>query len=384
MRRDWGVTLAVAALVVLSGCGALGGATGTPATEQGDTPAPTGAESGAPTESEGGPSTATAAPTATASTPFATLTPAARPTPGAGQSLPPGVHADGSVNETALAVAHFAAANVSGWRLAHRNGEDRQLLYSAGGASYERDEQGVAWFRDGVLVSNRTLVGAPYEMESAFNTSAGPSRPTGGIRLALGIRLGTSNYVWNGTTERDGRRLHELRMTGPKGIGDSLGHYTGRLLVDESGRIHRLTGEVGDNESVADTYDFDYEWGVEAVPRPPWLDRIPRGIVEKTPDGTALNVTLTGSVAVPAGTELELRHNGTRRTVTLDDALAPGESLYVGLRADDTERAVAVGREPPSGPELVDLRGKQTRLSGTATVDGREVDLSFTVGWIDF
>ena len=298
--------------------------------------------------------------------------------------MPPGVRADGGVNETALLIAHFEATNGSGWRLDHRNGNDTQVVYSAGGEQYRRDDRGAAWYTDGLLVTNRTLLGAPYEMESARNTTAMPSRPTGGITLALGVRMYTSNYRAVGTTEVAGRTLYELRMAGTKDAGASLGHYTGRMLVDESGRIHRLTGEIGDNESVADTYDFDYEWGVDAVPRPPWLDRIPRGVVEKTPDGTALNVTLTGSAALPAGTELAFRHNGTRRTVTLDDALAPGESLYVGLRTDGDERTVAVGREPLDGGGLLDLQGRQTRLSGTTTVEGSEVDLSFVVGWHDF
>ncbi|QLH80356.1 hypothetical protein [Halosimplex pelagicum] len=384
MRRDWGVTLVVAALVVLSGCGALGGGTATPAGGDAPTTGSTDAPTPGASADDGGSTDAETATGAGTETSFPTLTPVARATPGGGQSLPPGVNADGSVNETALVVAHFEAANATGWRLAHRNGNDTQVLYSAGAASYERDEQGVAWFRDGVLVSNRTLIGAPYEMDSTFNTSMGSTRPTDGIRLALGIRLGTSNYVWNGTTEHEGRTLHALRMTGPKGLGDSLDHYTGRLLVDDSGRIHRLTGEVGENESVAQAYNFDYEWGVDSVPRPPWFDRVPRGVVEKTPDGTALNVTLTGGPAVPADTELTFRHDGTRRTVTLAAPLEPGESLYVGLRTEDGERAVAASREPLDGAGLVDLSGSQTRLSGTATVEGSEVDLRFTAGRLDF
>ncbi len=367
------MTLAAAALVVLSGCGALGGGTAAPG-ERTATDAPGTGDGGGT-----GSASAASTPDPTA-TPFSTLTPAARATPEEGESLPPGVREDGSVNETALLIAHFEATNRSGWRLAHRNGNDTQVIYSADGEQYRRDDRGVDWYTEGVLVTNRTLLGAPYEMESASNTTAMPSRPTGGIVLALGVRMATSNYRAVGTTESGGRTLYELRMTGTKEAAGT-GHYTGRMLVDDAGRIHRLTGEVGDNESVADTYDFDYEWGVDAVPRPPWLDRIPRGVVEKTPDGTALNVTLTGEAPIPAGTELTVRHNRTGRPVTLDGALEPGESLYVGLRGGGDERSVAVGREPPTGGDLIDLRGGQTRLAGTVTVDGDEVDLSFAAGW---
>ncbi|WP_436928499.1 hypothetical protein [Halosimplex halobium] len=396
MRRDWWVTLAAAALVVLSGCAALGGGTATPGAD-----APTDSPVATPTATQGESTTndagtatggAGAAGTdragvdsaeSTATGTQSTHTPGTRATPGEGQSLPPGVRADGTVNETALLVAHFEAVAASGWRLHHRNGDDSQVVYSVDGEQYERDDRGAAWYSGGVLVTNRTLVGPPYEMESASNTTTGAIGPTSGISLALSVRMATSDYAWTGTTASDGRTLHELRMTGPKGAGASLGHYTGRLLVDDVGRIHRLTGEVGDNESVADTYDFDYEWGVDRAPRPPWLDRVPRGVVEKTPDGTALNVTLTGGAAVPAGTEFEFTHNLTTRTVTLDERLEPGESLYVGLRERDGDRSAVTARQPFDGEGLVDLRGQRTGLSGTATVDGVGVDLSFTVGRLD-
>jgi len=93
---------------------------------------------------------------------------------------------------------------------------------------------------------------------------------------------------------------------------------------------------------------------------------------------------MTGGAPVHAGTEFEFRHNETESTVTLDDSLDPGESLFVGIRETDGERSVAVSRTPLEGDDLVGLRGKQTALSGTATVDGVEVELSFTVGRIDF
>ncbi|WP_415379227.1 hypothetical protein [Halosimplex sp. TS25] len=404
MRRDWGMTLVVAAVVVLSGCAAIGGGTGTPdatATERTEgTASTTPADDSAATEGQadgdgtpdatetGGPTTtgpaATAEPTTPeptpTETPMPTLTPEALATPSDGESLPPGVGANGRVNETALLVAHLEAINSSGWRLDHRNGNDTRVTYRVGGTSYERTAEGVTWYRDGTTVTNRTFFGSSYEMTATHNTTTGLSDPAGTVVFALAVRLSTGNYEWTGTTDVDGRTLHELRMTGTSGGGSTLDHYTGRMLVDDSGRIHRLHGEVGENESVADAYEYDYEWGVETVPRPPWFDGVPRGVVEKTPGGTALNVTMTGGPAVPAGAEFEFSHNGTAETVTLDDPLEPGESLYVGLREEGGERSVTVSREPLDGEGL---RGKQTDLSGTVTVGGTEIDLSFTAGQWD-
>lgn len=223
-------------------------------------------------------------------TPLPTVTPMERQTPGDGQSLPPGVHADGTVNETRVLVAHLEAANESGWRLRHRNGNDTSVLVHADGTSYERRSDGVTWYRDGVTVTNRTYFGPAYRMSARHDTTTGLDDPTGAITFALAVRLSTGTYRWAGTTDADGRTLHELRMTGAQSGGSTLGHYTGRLLVDDDGRIHHLAGEVGENESVADGYEYDYEWGVETVPRPEWFDTVPRGVTEKTADGTALNV----------------------------------------------------------------------------------------------
>ncbi|MFC7141169.1 hypothetical protein ACFQMA_15195 [Halosimplex aquaticum] len=403
MRRDWGMTLVVAALVVLSGCAAIGGGTGTPdatateRTEQSGDGAPTdnptatdgqaadsGDGSADGTEATGPTPTTepTTGPTAT-QTPMPTLTPEALATPSDGTSLPPGIGANGRVNETALLVAHLEAANSSGWRLDHRNGNDTRVNYHADGVSYARTAEGVTWYSDGVAVTNRTYFGPPYEMSATHNASAGRGDPTGTVVFALAVRLSTGNYEWTGTTDVDGRTLHELQMTGTSSAGSTLDHYTGRMLVDDSGRIHRLVGEVGENESAADTYDYDYEWGVETVPRPSWFDSVPRGVAEKTPNGTALNVTMTGGPAVPADAEFRFTHNGTTETVTLDEPLEPGDSLYVGLREGEGDQSVVVAREPLDGEGLRDLRGKQTDLSGTVTVDGTEVDLSFTVGQWD-
>lgn len=409
MRRERWVAVLVLGVVVLPGCSAFGGAPATPAdtaTAQGAAPpthestptadsrgVATSTTEGADGDAETAGSSATAAPEETAApdgtatpelTPMATLTPAALPTPSDGQSLPPGVHADGRVNETRVLVAHVAAANASNWRLRHTNGDSENRFYSVGQTKYRRDSEGVTWYRDGLTVTNRTYFGAPYEMRATHNTTLGVSDPTGTITLALAIRLSTSSYRWAGTTEVAGDRLHELRMTGPKGAGSTLGHYTGRLLLDERGRVHHLSGEVGENESVAAAYEYDYDWGVEAVPKPPWFDSVPRGVTEKTPDGTAVNVTMTGGPAVPAGSEFTVEHNGTEATVALDAALHPGESVFVGIREGEGERTVTVSREPPAGEDLVDLRGTRTRLSGTVTVDGVDVDLSFTVGQVDF
>ncbi|MFB6150924.1 MAG: hypothetical protein ABEJ40_03870 [Haloarculaceae archaeon] len=386
-----GGTILVTVLVVLSGCGGLGGGgTATPADQTPATDA-TGVQApeNAPTGTSSGKETSRSTPTATetpGSTPTATETPTPTPaattpapkTPDADASLPPGVRGNGTVNETRLLAAHLAAANRSGWALTHRNGDRTTVAYVAGNESYVHTPDGVTWSRGNATVTNASVFDGAYETSFSRNTTLGGSTGTTPVLFALAVRLGTAEYEWAGTRPVDGTTLHELVMTGTSGFGGKLGRYTGRLLVDDRGRIHRLRGEVGENRSVAETYEFDFSYPVETVPKPAWFDRVPRVTAAKVDGGRALRLTVTGGPALPAGAEFAFSHNGTRRSVTLDEPLGPGESLYLGLRGPDRE--LVRSRDLPAGDSLVDLDGSQTRLDGTVTVDGTEISVGVRIG----
>mgnify|MGYP000347921683 CR=1 FL=1 len=385
----------VALLFVGAGCaGITGDGAETPATETGTAAATT--ETATVTEQ---PANVTATVTtaterteapemATERTATATGTPASdeqfdRPIPGSELSLPSGVNSDGTVNETALLLAHFQAANESGWSLVHQNGERVTESASANGTEYSSDESGVHWQRGNTSVSNQTVFDARYETSYAENTTFGSSlAPSAAARFALAIRLESGEYVWNGTTTRDGTTLHELVMLGATGLGTSVDYYTGRMLVDERGRIHLLEGEIGDNESAADPYRYDYTYGVDSVPKPAWFDSVPRLSAEKVDGDRLLAVTVSDGAAIPAGATFEFSHNSSEYDVTLDSDLEPGETLYLGLDADDD--TVVQARDRPAATTFVDMGSRSSRLTGTVTIDGTAVSVSVSIDPVQF
>jgi len=298
--------------------------------------------------------------------------------------MPPGVADNGSVNETKLQKTHVAAANGTTVKVTHRNGDRRTVAYRGPNASFVRDEDGATYAMGPVSVSNETFGGADYEFDFARNSSFDFGDATAPVRFARNVRLGTAEYEHAGTRTVDGTDLHELELVDTTSLGNALGHYTGTILVDEQGRIHSLSGEVGENKSVADEYEFTYDWGVETVPEPSWLDSVPRGEARKTASGTAFAFELTGGPSVPAGTELTFAHDGETHRMTLNESLAPGETLALGLRDANDGRTLAVSRGSLDGAALVDLRGKRTQLSGTVTLDdGTTVSVTVSIGYID-
>jgi len=303
--------------------------------------------------------------------------------------VPPGVAENGSVNETALLAAHSEATNGSTVRIAHRNGERRTVAYRGPNGTYTRDDAGATWTGGGKQVSNDTVGGADYEFDYDRNTSTGASTGASTVQFGLAVRLGTAEYEHATTRTVDGTDLHELELAEASGFGEQVGHYTGTMLVDERGRIHRLSGEIGDNETVADAYEYRFDWRVDSVPDPSWLDAVPRGEARKVDSGTVFAVESTGSATIPAGTELEFSHDGDRHSLVLNESLAPGETLALGLResgtgnADDgtAERTLVVSRDSLDGADLVDLRGERTQLHGTVTTgDGATVSVTLAVG----
>lgn len=292
--------------------------------------------------------------------------------------LPPGVADDGSVNESALFAAHSAAANETTVRLRAQVDEGQRVVYRRNRTAYASGREGVT-FTDGRLTAtNATAGGTDYRVTYSRNTSIdGPSAGSAAL-TAFAMQLRFLEYEHAGTRTVNGTDRHELS------VSRSAAYATGTMLVDERGRIHSLTGELGANESAASPYDYQFTWDVGEVPRPAWLDAVPRGTAAKTANGTTFAVALTDGPALPAGTELEFSHDGRSYPVTLNESLAPGDTLALGLRGTDGEGALVVGRDALADASLADLRGTRTSLRGTVTLpDGTTVALSFAVGSLD-
>lgn len=384
MWRESALSVLVAALVVFSGCSAFTGGTPTrttaePATDDG----------------VGTPTRTTAEPATDDGVGTAARTPDSGPDPG-NRSLPPGVSQDGTVNETKLVSAHLAALSESSWELRHREGNvSRHVYYDDGTYLVEGWNGDVMWVDGDLTVTRRA---------GAVFVAVGPDgvlyHPHSAVRVGTDMRLsGDLRYwtlEWTNTTTDDGTPVYELVVT------NSSESATGTLYVDSNGRIHRFVGVAGDNESTATRFTYEYEWG-QAVPEPPWVDTAPRGTVSLTDGGRALNATLTGGPAIPAGTELNVSYDDPDRLIcpfdaaggtpdypalehssdttasfVLEESLEPGESLYVGVRKSNG--SVVVSREPLTDADLVDLRIGRTALRGSASIGGRRVNLSFVVG----
>lgn len=295
--------------------------------------------------------------------------------------LPAAVADDGTVNETKLFQTHRASMNETTVRVEHRNGEDTSVLFVGDGATYALEDRSVTWRRGPLEVTNDTL-DTEYSVTYAENRTI-DTRPSETVMFGLSVRLSSAEYEHAGTRTENGTRLHELELVEKAGLGKALGHYTGRMLVDEQGRVHRLAGEVGENESVADRYRYAFDWDVETVPEPAWIDRVPRGSAERTAGGSVLAVTLTGGRAVPAGETLRFEHGDTGGEVTLDEPFEPGDTLYLGLRESGEDRLV-VSRSPIDGDGFVSLEEGRTTLRGEVTLaDGTTVSLRFAVGSSD-
>ncbi|MUV88929.1 hypothetical protein GJ629_02660 [Halapricum sp. CBA1109] len=300
-------------------------------------------------------------------------------TPGA--DAPSWLAADGTVNESALLSAHLREANESVVGIDQRNGNDSVAIVRGPDATYARDDGGETWTSGSLELRNATPFSADYGV--TFDRQRSSLGGASAVAFGLSVRLSTAEYEAVGTTTRDGERFYELEAVGPKGLGSSLGHYTGTALVDPNGRIHSLSGEVGENESVADAYSYAFDWSVDSVPKPEWTADLPQVDARLGPDNETVVLDHTGGATIPAGSELSVSVRLDERfdgTAELETALETGETLVLGIDDGGDERRVRSGRGSLSG-SLVDLTGSSVTVENDAlSVDGRTVDLRVSVG----
>jgi hypothetical protein len=303
----------------------------------------------------GGPPTAADTATDGAPTTDVATTPTLSGTP-----LPPGVRADGSVNETALARAHAEALNGTAYRWHARSATDG---VTSTNVTVHAGPNGTLVVDDGP-VEYRWSTGAvggtyrPSASESPAYTfaetdvterSAGSG--TGLVSFGLSVRITTGEYRAVGTVDRDGESLIELRATEPGGrYGAALAAYEGTLLVGPDGVVRSASGRVAraDEGNRTTTFEHRVDPSVDAPTPPAWYDRLPRGRLTLTDDGAAATLTLTGGEALPAGTTLELSARGERHRLALDESLAPGETVSLAVVQRGGERRAVLARTPPT------------------------------------
>lgn len=299
--------------------------------------------------------------------------------------LPPGVERSGEANVTVILNETFYAIDGNAVRIDHRNDGSERTVYHGPDGFYSRDGSEVEW-ADRPITSGETtprtlaakglVIEEGYSVEYTRNSTLGVDYG-GTLWTALLLRVGSGTYRYTGEQTRDGQTLHQIELVDTNEFGDVLDYYTATMLVDTDGRIHRLWGAVGDNRSDADEYEYDFDWSVESVPEPSWLDEVPRGTATRTQNKTVLAVTMTHGPPVPAGSTFTVSHGEVDSEITLENPLGPGETFRVAIRQSDKE--VVTAREPLDG-DFLSLQDGRTTLRGTPSVNDKPVYLSFAVG----
>ncbi len=334
----------VAVLVVLAGCGGGGGS-------ETATPGPTSnAPAAGGTTAGGGPTTEPTDPAT--GTPTATATPDPRPD---------WVRADGSVDGTALERRHYAALGAAYRVSVVREGGRNLTLY--GSPDVDRLDVGAApraGYYDAPETSARLDRTATPAYAYEYGTAPRPN--TDAVYGAVlgtypGRYLSVATASYEGPTDEGG---HRLRVTGVDGDPPAPG--TAGELVDLSGTATVGPDGVVRSLSITETVrrpDGSVEERVvtvrtatvEAVPRPDWLDDVPRLRGSFEDDRRTFGVAHAGGPAVANGTTVTLRNgSAVLGTATLNDTLSAGASRSLALVVENgTERLVAVDGTVPAG-----------------------------------
>lgn len=392
MNRAHGAALAVAALLVLAGC--AGSPPGSVAAEDGGTSATDRTEQ--------------------PSTPESTPMPAQNETNVSDDrvELPPGVTLDGVVNASALIEAHREALTRSGYSFVL---ETNLSSTFAGGVEQWAVQNGTvaaglspfrlrtvsrvlfenesasppttvsdAWGNESTVVArtqrgNLTQVQQVDRRVGGFSTGQGGAGPGGGPGMGPGSApsvdaLVTQTAVLE-TVLRSGRfEVTDVRQDGnltlvtltatafddaALGPGRNVTAFEASLLVDEEGRVRSMTYtlafENGDDPAIRYRYRLT-DVGQVTVEKPEWVagafEPVSTSVSMQTVEDNALRLANEGDEALPAGSTIRLRHDGSTVTFQLDDALRPGQAVFLYVDADGTPR-LATG-QPPSDARRLD------------------------------
>lgn len=422
MKRTF-ATLAVVALVVLSGCSIIGGggSTATPAEtpEAGGEPTPTqtpvetATPDGTPTPWSTGTETPTptaeptATPTATptASTPVGDLEPVS-----AMSSLPPGVE-DGSVtNVTALAAANQDLLTSGGYDLdmtienSTREGAGQFRVANDTDASLVRltEAEGATGATDLSAYSDSEEGGILNRTSGAVSYGHGPTSARRGARLISGLayilpRAYVSAPAWetagSRTTDSGEERLvlqaDTLRPESERGAGfggvsgtnEEVQSVDARLEVTPDGLVRTLTVSLDLERADGETYTQTLSYTVEdieagSLERPTWLSKAPQLQASTDADDRLLVVEHTGGPTVEAGTNLTVG-GGFRSigNVSADRDIAEGDTLYVYATGEDFDRTPVLSvNERPTLPK------NATAFSGRTQLSGSQGDYEFAAG----
>lgn len=162
---------------------------------------------------------------------------------------------------------------------------------------------------------------------------------------AVGVYLAAGTFTVANETTEEGYTVLTADDVGPPAADDGrfrdAESFSGRAVVDETGRVHELAVTV-ERPRGEETYTFVLQrTGVASVERPAWVDDVPAGVflapqlTIDVRDGTVLAVQNEGDDAVPTNATLTLTTDNTTYRATFDAPLEPGEVQYAAITTDD-------------------------------------------------
>jgi hypothetical protein len=399
MNRTF-ATLAVVALVVLSGCSLIGGggSTATPAetSDSDGEPTQTPTETPTPDETPTPWATGTETPTATESTPVGDLEPVS-----AMSSLPPGVEDGAVTNVTALAAANQNLLTAGGHDLdmtienSTREGAGRFRVANDTEASLVQltEAEGAAGSTDLTTYFDSEEAGIRNRTSGEVAYGHGPTNTRRGARFIsqLGYvlpRAYISAPAWETagslTTDSGEERLvlqadalrpeseRGANFGGVSGTNEEVQSVDARLEVTPDGLVRTLTVSLDLEQTDGETYTQTVSYTAEdleagSLDRPTWLSKAPQLQASTDADDRLLVVEHTGGPTIEADTNLTvgggLRSAGN---VSADQPISEGDTLYVYATGEGLERTPALSvNERPTLPENATAFSAPTQLSGS-------------------
>ncbi|WP_049969432.1 hypothetical protein [Haladaptatus cibarius] len=174
--------------------------------------------------------------------------------------------------------------------------------------------------------------------------------------------LSSSDFMWNGTTVRNGTKLYRYESSSDTELPDTKS-LSATVFVDERGFIHEVSGTLQTTGSRSVTANFSYEFSeVASLPtEPEWAEKVPQ--MSMNFESGSITIEHEGGAVVPAGTTIQftLMNNSDTApgTVQLSKPLEPGDTAQItvqGIQEDEHERLTADGtvavNQPPVNESL--------------------------------
>ncbi|WP_123538308.1 DUF7537 family lipoprotein [Halosimplex salinum] len=391
-------TIGVVALLVLSGCSAVGlGETGADGSDGASTV----------TEPLKTPPTSTATPTPTA-TPTATATPDADALDpvSAMDSLPPGVTASGVADKSALLDAYRNRLSAGSYALVteirNSSGPDSRLvLRNDTEATLLRVEPGdrdaaltlydgaptfgvhngssgeVAYGHGAASLSSRVSLLQIFVVNFGTEWLRAMEWEPVGVATADGEqRLVFEASSLNETVARDGGLVVPPVLSD----GTEVRDVDARMAVTSEGLVRHanvtITADVDGTVRTATTALTVERVEPVSLSEPAWLDDAPQVSLSSAEDDRLVALDHLGGAAIESGTTLSVSTEGEHvGNVTVSESVGSGDTLYVHRTGDGDDAAVHL-----TVNERPELSENATAFAGRVRVTGEQGDATFQAG----